>query len=144
MIPTKWCIAALVIFGLVVSGATCVLSAETKPPAEPQLEDTINIPVRNDGIVLVLGREIKDGEKVPANAIITVRIDGQDRRYRRLKVGDRVEEGQVIGRLDDRLVRMDVEVSKVHLATAKSRLNYHQKRIDDMVSHSCFRRLEKK
>ncbi len=123
MLSRKRTIAAAVLLIAILGGvhAYHLLAAEQKAPAESRPDDPINIPSQTDGIVLVLGTEIKDGDKVPANEVITVKIDGQDRRYRRLKVGDKVEEGQVIGRVDDRLARFEVEACTAHLKAAEER-----------------------
>jgi multidrug efflux pump subunit AcrA (membrane-fusion protein) len=90
-------------------------------PQESRPDAATNIPSQADGVVIVLGTEIKEGEFVPVNEIVAVKIDGETKRFRRLKVGDKVEEGQVIGRLDDSLARLDVEVAKAKLAAAESK-----------------------
>src|SRR5262249_36711258 len=56
------------------------------------------------GIILVLGTEINKGDQVPADRIVT--IGGV--KYRRLMVGDRVHEGEMLIRLDNRLAEADV------------------------------------
>ena len=53
------------------------------PVAEHPLGD-VNIPARRDGQILVLGTEIKEGEKVPAQDVVKVTVDGKERRFRRL------------------------------------------------------------
>ncbi len=88
------------------------------PPAAAAT--TVHIPAQRDGILLVVGSEIKEGAKVPEDRVVVVKTDGQETRYRLLKEGDAAEEGQLLARLDDRLARLDVETaeSKVDAAEA--------------------------
>jgi RNA polymerase sigma factor (sigma-70 family) len=96
--------------------------AESESPAAAGAKDKdlLDIPSNRDSILLVLGTEIEQGKKVPPEQVITVKIDGEQRKYRRLRVGDTVEEGQLPARLDDRLARDDLEAkkSKVEAAAA--------------------------
>ncbi len=89
------------------------------PPKEAP-DDIVNIPAQRDGQVLMIGTEIKDGEIVPADDIITIKTDGKERRFRRLKVGDKVAEGQLIGLLDDRLARLEVQSRKAKVQAAEA------------------------
>jgi multidrug efflux pump subunit AcrA (membrane-fusion protein) len=80
----------------------------------------INIPSRVDGVLEVLGTEIKEGEKVPPGLLVTVKVDGEEKKYRALRVGDRVEEGQLLARVDDVLARGEVAIRKQKVAAAKA------------------------
>jgi hypothetical protein len=81
----------------------------------------VKIPSRFDGPVLMIGREVRKGEEVPADQLFTVRIGEVSRKYRRLEVGDAVEAGEVLGRLDDLLVRDELarKQQKVRAAQAE-------------------------
>jgi len=88
-----------------------------------ELPALIRVPSQRDGIVRVIGTEIKEGEKVPPGQTITVKVDGEKRKYRRLKKGDSVEEAQLLALLDDDLARaeVDIKVAKVNSARAECR-----------------------
>jgi len=74
-----------------------------------------------DGIIMVVGTE-KPGEKLSPEQAVVIRSGKETRTFKKLKVGDRVEVEQVIGRLDDRLALNDVERAKSKLAAAKFEL----------------------
>jgi RNA polymerase sigma factor (sigma-70 family) len=86
-----------------------------------ELQSFLRVPSQHDGIVRVIGTEIKEGDKVPPEQTITIKINGEVRKYRRLKKGDKVEEGQLLARLDDDLARADVaiQIAKVRAAKAE-------------------------
>ncbi len=63
------------------------------------------VPSPIDGIIVVIGEEtIKEGKQKP----------------RRLQVGDRVKEGEMLARLDDRLARNELAIQKAKLSAAKA------------------------
>ncbi len=95
-----------------------------KPPAPAAPAAAIvHVPAQRDGVLLVLGTEIKEGEKVPADRVVVIKSDGQEKRYKQLREGDVVEEGQLLARLDDRLARLDVEVQQDKINAAEAVLN---------------------
>jgi len=79
-----------------------------------------DVPSQREGVLLVVGTDIKEGENVPAERIVTVKIHGEVKKYRRLQVGDKVEEGQLLARVDDRLARDEVAIRKAKLAAAEA------------------------
>jgi RNA polymerase sigma factor (sigma-70 family) len=81
-----------------------------------------NVPAQREGVLLVVGTEAKAGAKIPANLRVTVKVDGAEKTYRRLRVGDVVEEGQVLARVDDRLASLDLDVQKSKLEAAEADL----------------------
>ena len=85
---------------------------------EPQ--PFLRVPSQLDGIVRVIGTEIKEGEKVPPEQTVTLKIGGEVKEYRRLKKGDKIEEGQLLARLDDDLARADVAIPVAKVAAAKA------------------------
>lgn len=91
-----------------------------EPAAEPaeELPSLIRVPSQRDGIVRVIGTEIKEGEQVPPKETVTVKIGGEVKKYRRLKKGDAVEEGQLLAQLDDDLARADMAIKTAKLAAA--------------------------
>jgi RNA polymerase sigma factor (sigma-70 family) len=82
-----------------------------------------NVPAQREGVLLVVGTEAKAGAKIPANLRVTVKVDGVEKTYRRLRVGDAVEEGQLLARFDDRLARLELEVQKSKLEAAEADLD---------------------
>jgi RNA polymerase sigma factor (sigma-70 family) len=84
------------------------------------LTSSVRVPSRKDGIILVIGSEIAKGEKLPAEQTITVTIDNQSRQFRRLRRGDRVEQGQLLAIVDDPLGGSDVAIKEAKLAAAEA------------------------
>jgi RNA polymerase sigma factor (sigma-70 family) len=80
----------------------------------------IQIPSRVDGVLVLVGTEIQEGETVPPGRVVTVKLGGEEKKYRRLRVGDKVEEGQLLARLDDALARDEVAIKKQKLEAAKA------------------------
>jgi multidrug resistance efflux pump len=96
--------------------------SESPAVAGAKDKDLFDIPSPREGILLVIGTEVEKGKQVPPEQLFTVKIDGEEQKYRRLRVGDRVEEGQLLARLDDRLVRDDVTAKKAKVAAAEADL----------------------
>jgi RNA polymerase sigma factor (sigma-70 family) len=94
----------------------------TAPPVEhgEELPPVIRVPSQRDGIVRVIGTGIKEGEKVPPERTITVKIGGESKKYRRLKKGDSVEEGQLLALLDDDLARAEVAIKEAKVWAAEA------------------------
>jgi hypothetical protein len=113
---------------------------ENKEAAEPAVEhaeespSVIRVPSRHDGIVRTIGSEIKAGEKLSPKQIITVKLDGEVKKYRRLKKGDTVEEGQLLAQLDDDLARGDVAIQAAKLASAEADQTASEKTRDEAKS----------
>jgi RNA polymerase sigma factor (sigma-70 family) len=111
--------------------AYCVSGAEPEERGQPAFSHAavrggrgktrlVKIASPLEGILLFIGTEIKEGEKVPRSRICTVKYGGQTKKYRRLREGDRVKKGQVVAWLDDRLARSQLEIKKARLAAAKA------------------------
>ena len=79
-----------------------------------------SVRIEHDGIIRVIGTEIKQGEKVPPERIVTIKIDDEVKKYRRLKKRDTVEEGQLLAQLDDDLARGDVAIQEAKVKTAEA------------------------
>jgi RNA polymerase sigma factor (sigma-70 family) len=116
------------LLGLTVAGA--VAYAMTGPPAAGEGDKKAEAPgapvakakvVRvaspQDGILLAVGSEAKKGAPGPT---FKVRVGKEVREYRRLRVGDKVEQGQMLAQLDDRLAGNDVAIAMAKLAFAKA------------------------
>ena len=72
----------------------------------------VRIPSRLDGVILFIGTEIENGEKVPPESLITVQVGGERKQFRRLKKGDAVKEGHLLARLDDRSARAQLAIKE--------------------------------
>jgi multidrug efflux pump subunit AcrA (membrane-fusion protein) len=81
--------------------------------------DLIKVPSRVDGVLVLVGTDIKEGEKVPPGRLVTVKVGDEEKKYRRLRVGDTVEEGQLLARLDDRVARDELAIKKEKTEAAK-------------------------
>jgi RNA polymerase sigma factor (sigma-70 family) len=100
-------------------------AAENDPQPPPSLSapakrgDMARMPSQREGVLLMIGTETKPGENVPADQVLVLKVGGQERRYRRLKEGDRVEEGQLLARVDDRVALAELAISEARLQAAK-------------------------
>jgi multidrug efflux pump subunit AcrA (membrane-fusion protein) len=68
-----------------------------------------------DGTLAWFGTEVKVGEAVPPERRIAVDPELAAKRYRSLQVGDRVEAGQLVARLDDKPSRLEVFLAEAQL-----------------------------
>ena len=98
---------------------------------EDERERLYEVASTHEGIVLVVGTEIKEGEKLPPDRIVTVKVAGEVMRYRRLRKGDAVEEEQLLARLDDRVAREEVSVAEAKFRAAKADLTSSEKTRDE-------------
>jgi RNA polymerase sigma factor (sigma-70 family) len=87
------------------------------PPKDPVL---IRVGSEVDGVLELVGTEVKKGEKVDPARVVTVRVGGEPKKYRRLREGDAVEEGQLLARLDDGLAREEVDARIAALEAAEA------------------------
>ncbi len=74
----------------------------------------LDIVSRQGGQVIAIGTPVGPDEHGPE--IITVSMGGQKRKYRGLKEGDRIEEGQVVGHVDSSLAKEDLAIAGAKLA----------------------------
>ncbi len=96
-------------------------AAPAAPRPAPQREPVgQDVPAEVSGVLLFVGTDVKPGEKVPAALLLKVKVDGKEQTYRRLRVGDRVEDGQLLARVDDRPARGEVDVKRALLEAAKA------------------------
>jgi multidrug efflux pump subunit AcrA (membrane-fusion protein) len=119
--------AAVVVLGLLGSGtarpsgeATWQPRANLAPHDTTASKQLVKVASPVEGTVTVVGREVKEGETVPADQLVSVRTRQGEKKYRRLRVGDRVEAGRVLAVLDDRLARNELAVQKAKLAAAQA------------------------
>jgi len=70
--------------------------------------------------VQFIGTEVKAGEKVPPDELISGPKGGKTKGFRRLRPGDSVENGQLLAKLDDRLARINLTVKERKLGFSKA------------------------
>src|SRR5262249_14510822 len=82
-------------------GAAAPVIQESPKPPTPQepARNTVEVPSQRDGVLAVAGKWVKTGT-------------GAEAKYARWKVGDKVEERELLARLDDRLARDDVAIAQ--------------------------------
>jgi multidrug efflux pump subunit AcrA (membrane-fusion protein) len=94
-----------------------------------------------DGVVAVVGTEIRDGEIVSLDRVVTMNFGGAMFKYRRLKEGDTVDQGQLVVLLDHRQARNDLAIAKAKVLTLEA--EYERARALQGVSQGELERLEK-
>ena len=109
-------------------GAQFPVLADKKPVAA---KNKIEVPSQRNGILIVVGTDIKPGDKVPPGQVIKVRIAGEEKQFRRLRVGDRVEEGQLLARLDDRLARDELAIADARIKAKEADLRATEKTVEE-------------
>jgi RNA polymerase sigma factor (sigma-70 family) len=112
-------------------------AAANRPPATNAVEVQklrVTVPASLDGIVKVLGVEIKEGEQIPADQVVTCKVGNETKKWRRLKAGDQVDKGQLLGLLDDRLARDDVAIKEAKLRAAEADRDAALKTKDDRMA----------
>jgi RNA polymerase sigma factor (sigma-70 family) len=127
MLLTKLKVVAALLLAVSVFGTGALLlnqGAGPQPasaaPTPDEKQNLAEVPSLRDGVILVIGTEIKDGEDVPANRVVKVEVGGAMKKYRRLRVGDTIEERQLLGRVDDQLARDELDIKKTKLNAAKA------------------------
>ena len=137
MFLTKWtAVAGLFLAASILGTSTGVLSyrlaatqaaAPDQPPQDPaaatrgiERTDLVKVASPMEGILWFIGTEIKPGEQVPPAQVISLTIGKEVKQYRRLQKGDRVEEGQLLARLDDRLARAEYAIQKKKVEEAEA------------------------
>jgi multidrug efflux pump subunit AcrA (membrane-fusion protein) len=80
----------------------------------------VRVPSPRDGILLAVGTEAPKGAVAGTKGLFEVKLGKEVRRYLRLRVGDRIKQGQVLAQLDDRLARHEVSYKKAKVASAEA------------------------
>jgi RNA polymerase sigma factor (sigma-70 family) len=120
---------ALLAVGILVTGAGLLgphffASAAPAPQAgdpptgQPRL--TADVVSQVSGQVVVVGTEVKPGERVREADLVVVKAGDKEVKYRRLREGDAVEAGQVVALVDDALAREDVAIARAKLEAAEA------------------------
>ena len=122
---------------------------EPRPPRPPSVDqpdpprDWVLVPAPVKGRLVVVGRELRSGEKPPNDRLVTIPGEGA-RQYYRLKEGDRVEKGELLAQIDDRLARTEIEIKKAKVDAAEAELVVAEKARDEArIRHDRIERLVK-
>jgi multidrug efflux pump subunit AcrA (membrane-fusion protein) len=79
---------------------------------------TIRVPSQVDGVLLGIFTPFTSNDKVAARDVIVV----GKQKYRRLREGDKVKEGQLLARVNDALARDDVAIAEAKVTAAEAEL----------------------
>ncbi|MBY0525226.1 MAG: HlyD family efflux transporter periplasmic adaptor subunit [Gemmataceae bacterium] len=90
-----------------------------------------DVPSQRDGVILFIGTELEAGQTVPAEQIVTVRLGGEEKRFRRLQEGDVVQPGQLVGYLDDQYSRDEWAIKQARLAGSRADLEAAMKSAEE-------------
>jgi RNA polymerase sigma factor (sigma-70 family) len=115
-------VAALAVLG---AGGVYCLEKSGAPEAKPApgaKSAPVKVYSEVAGEVQVVGREPRTGEKVGPGRRVRVNVGREVREYVRLREGDRVEEGELLLRLEDRSARSEVEEKRAKLEAAEADL----------------------
>jgi multidrug efflux pump subunit AcrA (membrane-fusion protein) len=110
-------------------GPEAAAEPENAPSVAAFHKHRVTVPSRRDGTVRILGTEIKPGDQVPADQIVSLKVGTETKKYRRLQKGDAVAEGQLLGFLDDCLARdeMGIKQARLRVAVADGEAAYKTK-----------------
>lgn len=93
--------------------------------------DIQNVPSQHEGVLEFIGTEIKDGETVPEDQQIIVEVGTERKVYRKLRVGDQVKAGQLLGQLDNRLARDDLGIRQAKVTASEADFKASEKTRDE-------------
>jgi HlyD family secretion protein len=83
-------------------------------------DDLVGIPSSREGIISFIGVEIKPGEKVPESRKFSAKVGDEVHEFRRLRIGDVVEKGQIIGQVYDALARAEAQSKAASVRAAEA------------------------
>jgi multidrug resistance efflux pump len=87
----------------------------------------VKVAAQREGVIVFVSTEIKEGENVPPDQRILVSVGKEIKQYRRLKIGEHVEPGQLLARVDDRLARDETTIKENKLLAVKADLVVSEK-----------------
>jgi len=77
----------------------------------------VEVATQVDGIVQIVGTEVKTGEP---DRLVRLKVGTETRSYETLREGDTVKTGQLLVKLDDRWARNELEIKKARVLIAKA------------------------
>jgi RNA polymerase sigma factor (sigma-70 family) len=102
-----------------LGGAPADRDEEKAAPAAKK-RNWVLVPARQQGVVEVIGREPRPGEKVPADKLVTVKLAGKPTQLVRLVEGDSIRKGELLARIDDALARNDTQIKLAKLDASEA------------------------
>jgi WD40 repeat protein len=91
------------------------------------------VPSQRDGIICLIGTDIRPGDMIAPEQIVNVQIGNEKRKYRRLNVGDAIVAGQLLARLDDRLAQDEYEIKRRKLLQSQADFAAAEKTRDEAL-----------
>jgi WD40 repeat protein len=82
--------------------------------------DQEDVPSQRDGVLLVIGTEMNDGEQYPPHEIVRLQVENTTKTFRRLKEGDYVQADQLLALVDDTLARADEAIKEAKVTSAEA------------------------
>jgi WD40 repeat protein len=101
------------------------------PRCQLSVDEKTELSTLREGVLLFVGRPVKEGELVPDDHADTYFFKGQTHRYRRLKQGDIVQLNDVLGQIDNRLALDEKNNKENKLEAAKADLVVSQKTYEE-------------
>jgi multidrug efflux pump subunit AcrA (membrane-fusion protein) len=98
---------------------------------EPKARDYLLVPGRRAGVLALVGREVTQSDKDPEERVVSVLVDGAPVRIVRLRAGDGVKKGQLLGRIDNLLARKEVQIKEAKVQAAEAELRAAAKTKDE-------------
>jgi multidrug efflux pump subunit AcrA (membrane-fusion protein) len=86
---------------------------------EDARDDLFRVPCARGGVVEFLGSAVRPGATSNASHELEIEINCKRYKYRPLRVGDLVEAGEVIGRLEDSQAQTEVKIRQLRVTAAE-------------------------
>lgn len=96
--------------------------------------EKVDVPSQRDGVILFIGTDVKPGETIPPDRVVTDQQGKVIPGIRRLKEDDVVQAGQLLARLDDRVARDEWAIKKGKVVMAEADLSASEKARDEARS----------
>jgi WD40 repeat protein len=101
------------------------------PDCQLVVVDKQEVPSQRDGLLVAICTEIRAGESVAPDRLISLRVDERERHYRRLREGDAVAAGQLVALLDDKLARDNLALKAGQVRVSQAELEAAEKARDE-------------
>src|SRR5262249_20112659 len=79
------------------------------------VDETQEVPAEHEGVLLFIGTDVKESEKVPDDQLIKIKVGNEEKRFRKLKEGDLIEKGQLLGLVDDQMARDELAIKEANI-----------------------------
>jgi WD40 repeat protein len=113
--------------------STSIVDPIVIPNARLALIRKEEVPAQRDGALMFVGIEVKPGEQVAADEKLPAQIVPEGKVFRRLREGDEVKSGELIGLVDDSLAKAEIDSKKAKLAAAEADKTESEKTRDEAL-----------